>query len=99
MQNKQELQMLVSQFLRLMNSVKDDPESASEVTKFLQTILRTKQVTPPTTEFMTVLKHEKPRMFHSMRYRTNRSSHFYILFQLQTDYTEAKEKLEAIVKG
>lgn len=90
---------IVREFDQLLRALPDDPEYAHQVTKFLQKVLRSPDIIPPTTEIMTVLKHEKPRIYYHLRYRTTRSSHFYILYQLQTSYESAKQKLDDIMHG
>lgn len=61
--------MIVREFIDLIQTIPDDEEQATvqKFLRYLQSLLRIKQVVPPVVEIMTVVKHTKPVLFHAAR--------------------------------
>lgn len=84
---------LIREFIRLLQNTPDNVKEMSNVMAFLNTVLRYKESTPPTTEIITVLKHHKPIIFQMMRLSIPKSNPKYIILQLEMDYNTALERL------
>lgn len=72
----------------------DDKHSVHSFINFLNSLLRVRQIVPPTTEIMSIIKHQKPVLYHATRLQLNQSHHLHILFQLDMDPHFATSRLE-----
>ncbi|QRG65594.1 hypothetical protein [Brevibacillus choshinensis] len=88
--------MIVREFFDLIDTIpnSDAQETVQKFLRYLQGVLRIKQVVPPTVEIMTVVKQSKPFLYHAARRSVLRSSNLYMLFQVEMDLELAKERLE-----
>ncbi len=89
--------VLQTKFHEILYHVPDDKDSLSvqKMIGFLHTLLRMKEITPPTTEIMSVLKAKKPQLYHATRLMIIPTSPLYLLFQINMDEANAEERLEA----
>ncbi|WP_414851981.1 hypothetical protein [Brevibacillus sp. IT-7CA2] len=87
--------IIVRDFFALIETVpnKDDQASIQTFLRYLQSLLRIKQVVPPVVEIMTVFKQNKPLLYHAARRITLPSSNLHMLFQLEMDIMLAHERL------
>ncbi|WP_139491661.1 hypothetical protein [Brevibacillus dissolubilis] len=76
----------------------DNPHSIRQFIAYLNGLLRTKGVVPPTTEIMTIIKQQKPQLYHATRLNLTSSSHLQILFQITMDPALAASRLQEFVK-
>lgn len=92
--------MIVREFIDLIQTIPDDEEQATvqKFLRYLQSLLRIKQVVPPVVEIMTVVKHTKPVLFHASRRTVLKSSNLFMLFQLDMSFPLAQERLEDYLK-
>lgn len=87
--------IIIRDFFALIEKVpnKDDQASIQTFLRYLQSLLRIKQVVPPVVEIMTVIKQNKPLLYHAARRITLPSSNLHMLFQLEMDIMLAHERL------
>lgn len=92
--------MIVREFLDLINTVPDEDDAASiqKFLRYLQSLLRIKQVVPPVVEIMTVVKHTKPALYHAARRNVMKASNLYILFQVDMSLDLAQQRLDEYVR-
>ncbi|WNC12635.1 hypothetical protein [Brevibacillus brevis] len=91
--------MIVRDFYELIETIpnRDDQETIQKLLRYLQGLLRIKQVIPPTVEIMTIVKQNKPILFHAARRAVMSSSNLSMLFQLDMDVDLAKERLRQYI--
>ncbi len=78
---------------------RDDSSSIQKLIRYLQTILRIKQVIPPMVEIMTLIKQSKPNLYHGTRRTILQSSNLYMLFQVEMDPQLATKRLEDFISN
>lgn len=88
--------IIVRDFFALIETIpnKDDQTSILTFLRYLQSLLRIKQVVPPVVEIMTIVKESKPVLYHAARRVTLPSSNLHMLFQLEMNVTLALERLK-----
>jgi len=88
--------MIVREFIELINTTPDEEGQAAvqKFLRYLQSLLRIKQVVPPVVEIMTVVKHTKPVLYHSARRTVLKTSNLYMLFQVDMSLSLAQERLD-----
>lgn len=86
---------IVREFFELIDTIpnQDDPGTIQKFLRYLQGLLRIKQVVPPVVEIMTVVKHSKPILYHAARRSVMSSSNLHMLFQVDMDVELAKDRL------
>lgn len=86
---------IVRDFFSLIETLpnKDDAASVQKLLRYLQSLLRIKQVIPPVVEIMTIVKTNKPILYHSARRSIVASSNLHMLFQIEMDVDLAHERL------
>ncbi|WP_400163370.1 hypothetical protein ACAF76_007830 [Brevibacillus sp. TJ4] len=91
--------MIIREFFDLINKVpdKDDADSIQKFLRYLQSLLRVKQVVPPVVEIMTVVKYTKPVLYHGARRNVMKASNLHMLFQVDMSLQLAQERLDAYV--
>jgi hypothetical protein len=89
-------QMIVREFIDLIQTIPDDenPVTVQKFLRYLQSLLRIKQVVPPVVEIMTISKHTKPTLYYAARRTVLKSSNLFMLFQLDMSFPLAQERLE-----
>ncbi|MGN7470314.1 hypothetical protein [Brevibacillus sp. SAFN-007a] len=87
--------IIVRDFLSLMKTLpnQDDAASVQTFLRYLQSLLRIKQVIPPMVEIMTLIKTDKPILYHSARRSILSSSNLHMLFQIEMDVELAQKRL------
>jgi hypothetical protein len=75
----------------------DEPAAIQRLVRYLQGLLRIRQAVPPVVEIMTILKHEKPILYHAARRSVLQTSNLHMLFQVEMDPRLARERLEEYV--
>lgn len=87
--------MIVRDFCTLIETLpnQDDAASIQKFLRYLQSLLRIKQVIPPMVEIMTIIKSLKPTLYHSARRTIMPTSNLHMLFQLEMDMQLAQERL------
>jgi hypothetical protein len=100
--NEPELKDALERFDRLLQDHNDDDlKSVVTFKSFIRNFLRlkTKQVVLPTSEVMTILKHERPNIFFHLRKNFQSDPLFNLLTQLEVDYEKAIVTLDEIKKN
>jgi hypothetical protein len=92
-------QAIVRDLHELLEKIPDDdqPASVQKLIRYLQALLRVKQVVPPMVEIMTLIKERKPSLYHGTRRNVLQSSNLYMLFQLEMDPQLALKRLDEFV--
>ncbi|RNB88021.1 hypothetical protein EDM59_02520 [Brevibacillus nitrificans] len=87
--------MIVREFFDLIDTIpnRDDSETIQKFLRYLQGVLRIKQVVPPAVEIMTIVKACKPILYHAARRSVLTSSNLYMLFQVDMDLELANERI------
>lgn len=85
---------LIKDFIYLMKSVKDDRKDMHYIIDFLSMLLRHKEFVPPTTEMITILRHNKPILFQHLKKSVSPASPMHIVLQMNMDYETALNRLE-----
>jgi hypothetical protein len=90
---------LVKDFFVLLENYSDHPRNLFVFTNFFRGVLRNKAIDEmiPAIELMTVLKYERPIIFHHMRKQTE--DWIYILTRIDMEVQEAREKLYCITNS
>jgi hypothetical protein len=90
---------LVKDFFVLLENYSDHPRNLFVFTSFFRGVLRNKAIDEmtPAIELMTVLKYERPVIFHHMRKQTE--DWIYILTRIDMEVQEAREKLYCITNS
>jgi hypothetical protein len=100
--NEPELKDALNKFEKLLQDHSDDDlKSVVTFKSFIRNFLRvrTNSVVLPTSEVMTILKHEKPNIFFHLRKNFQSEPLFDLLTQLEVDYHKAVVTLDKINKG
>jgi len=94
-------QMIVRDLHDVLERIPDDeqPSSTQRLIRYLQSLLRVKQVVPPIVEIMTVIKEKKPSLYYGTRRNVLQSSNLYMLFQLEMDPELATKRLDEFMNG
>ncbi|MFM1654768.1 hypothetical protein ACI7RC_22110 [Brevibacillus sp. B_LB10_24] len=92
---------IIKGLLELIDSVPDSDEAAAvkQLISYLNGLLRINVVTPPTTEIMSIIKHEKPTLYHATRRSLTSTSHLSMLFQIDMNPDLAAERLQQYQKS
>lgn len=87
--------MIIRDFCNLLDTIpnQDDQVTIQKFLRYLQSLIRIKQVVPPVVEIMTVVKQNKPILYHAARRAIMTSSNLHMLFQLDMDFEIAQERL------
>lgn len=87
---------IVREFFALIDTIPNNDEQATtqKFIRYLQGLLRIKQVVPPVVEIMTVVKATKPVLYHGARRTVMKTSNLYMLFQVDMDLELAHQRLE-----
>ncbi|MBD8068642.1 hypothetical protein [Bacillus sp. PS06] len=100
--NTEELKKQLQKFCKLMEEYPDQAESIHYFKSFLRQLIRSTRnstIVLPTIEIMTILQHEKPRIFHLLKMEAKGDYNLEFLTGLRMDYIEAKTKLEFILRN
>jgi hypothetical protein len=87
---------IVRDFHELIDQCPDNEEATSiqRLVRYLQGLLRIKVVVPPVVEIMTILKLEKPKLYHAARRSVLQTSNLHMLFQVEMDPQLARQRLD-----
>jgi hypothetical protein len=90
---------LVKYFFVLLENYSDHPRNLFIFMSFFKIVLRNKAIDEmiPVVELMTVLKYERPTIFHHMRKQTE--DWIYVLTRIEMEVQEAREKLYCITNS
>lgn len=93
-------QMIVRDFYDLIETIPntDHPETIQKLFRYLQGLLRIKQVVPPVVEIMTVVKETKPVLYHAARRLVPKTSNLHMLFQVDMDLALAQQRLKNLLQ-
>ena len=91
---------IMKDLLNVLDLVPDDdqPSTIKQLIAYLNGLLRIKMVTPPTTEIMSVIKYQKPKLYHATRRSITSTSHLNMLFLLEMDPAVAMKRLQHFSK-
>lgn len=86
--------------LHVLDHIPDDdqPLDIKQLIAYLNGLLRIKTVTPPTTEIMSIIKSQKPKLYQATKRRITSTSHLTMLFLLDMDPTIAASRLQDFAK-
>jgi len=92
---------MIKNLLELIEKVPDDDSQPSvrAFITYLNGLLRTKGIIPPTSEIITLIKHQKPKLYHATRLSLSPQSHLQVLFQTSMDHHLAATRLQDFIKS
>lgn len=97
--DKNELRKIICQFFRMLEQYPDNHNFTYDFIAFLRTFLRIQTNEElPTTEIMTLIKHEKPVVFSNLKKMSAYNTMLEILTELSIDIETARENLRNIIK-
>ncbi|MFF2532409.1 hypothetical protein ACFVS2_26205 [Brevibacillus sp. NPDC058079] len=93
-------QSIVEGFLDLIRKIPDDNDRKSimKLVNYLNGLLRIKEVTPPVSEIMSLIKDQKPNLYYATKMNIHRNSHLTMLFGIEMNPEIATERLQAFSK-
>ncbi|MGD8190141.1 hypothetical protein ACQCN2_09175 [Brevibacillus ginsengisoli] len=72
----------------------DHPSAIKQLIAYLNGLLRVKLVIPPTTEIMSLIKCQKPKLYQATRRSVTSTSHLKMLFLIDMDPTTATNRIK-----
>ncbi|WP_138419467.1 hypothetical protein [Aquibacillus sediminis] len=98
MNREPELKAALNNFEKLLKEYPDHLGDIMSYKHFLRSFLRvrTKSLSLPTSEVITVMKHERPNTFYLLRTHTNNDPAFQFVTGVDMDYERALKNLEEI---
>lgn len=84
---------LIQEFALLLRTIPDDRSGIHPAVDFLGSAMRIRQFVPPVTEFVTVLKKNKPVLFRYLKKAIAPTSPLFFILQLDMDYETALQRL------
>lgn len=84
---------LTHDFIELLLKTPDDRTGIYKTMDFLSLVLKYKSSTPPSTEYITIIKHKKPIMFQHLKRAISPSSPLQYILLLEMNYNLALERL------
>ncbi|QDP39904.1 hypothetical protein [Radiobacillus deserti] len=93
-----ELEAVLKKFDKLLRQYPDHLDHLGDFKSFLRSFLRvrTHYLTLPTSEVISIIKHEKPTIYYSLKANLKDDPIFGFITQLDMSYELAKENLETI---
>jgi hypothetical protein len=87
--------------LYIIDKVPDDDsqQAKNALVTYLNGLLRTRGIVPPSSEIITLIKHQKPKLYHSTRLHLSPQSHLQILFQISMDPSLAATRFQEFIKS
>lgn len=97
--NTCEITAAIVDFFLLLKKHPDQPSNVTIFTNFFRNFLRIRSTDKilPTMELTTLLKHEKPIIFSTMRKHSENL--MYILSHMEMDIEEARERISRFIEG
>ncbi len=92
---KEELKRVLTTLIDLPND--DSVDNVRKLINSLNQLLRIRLITPPTSEVMIVLAHQKPLLYHAARMSIHRNSHLKILFDIKGQNDIAEKRLNEFI--
>jgi len=92
---KIEVQRILHTILMMPNS--EQLSHAQELILLLNQLLRIREVTPPISEIMIVLGHQKSKLFHAARLLISLNSNLKLLFEIKGDPGLAYQRLQEYI--
>ncbi|WPS85652.1 hypothetical protein SMD22_00910 (plasmid) [Brevibacillus halotolerans] len=91
---------IVEGFIDIIKRIPDDNDKQSimKLVNYLNGLLRIKEVTPPVSEIMSLIKHNKPNLYYATKINVHPNSHLSMLFGIEMNTTIATERLQAFSK-
>ncbi|WP_246009246.1 hypothetical protein [Brevibacillus fluminis] len=91
---------LIKDFSQMLDQLQnsDDPKAVGLLITYLNSLLRVKDVTPPLSEIISILKWQKPTLFHHARLTLPSTSHLTMVFQIDLNPHVALKRLEQYVE-
>lgn len=77
----------------------DNPSAIKQLIAYLNGLLRIKVITPPTSEIISLIKYQKPRLYHATRRSITSTSHLSMLFLIEMDPVLASNRLQQFAKS
>jgi hypothetical protein len=96
-EKKKELKRILEAIHKIPDD--DNVNTIRQLILYLNQLLRTRPITPPTSEVMIVLQARKPKLYHATRLSVSKSSHLNMLFELRGDLALAEQRLDDFVKN
>lgn len=92
--------MIILELQHMIDNIpdNDEPPSVQRCVSYLQGLLRIKQVVPPVVEIMTIIKQQKPVLFHGTRRTIMPTSNLHMLFQIDMEPALAATRLKEFLK-
>ncbi|MEJ8544418.1 hypothetical protein [Brevibacillus borstelensis] len=92
--------IIIRDFTNMIEHLPDNDQTATiqKLVRYLQGLLRIKQVIPPVVEIMTLIKKAKPTLHSATRRTVSTTSNLYMLFQVDMDPVLAEERMRDYIK-
>lgn len=92
---------LVKDFSLILYQLENSAESkgVTKLITYLNSLLRIKDITPPVSEIMSIIKWQMPGLYHAARLSVPSTSHLEMLFMIDMNPLLAAERLEQYVNG
>ncbi|QQE76051.1 hypothetical protein [Brevibacillus composti] len=93
-------QLIIRDFHDMIEQLPDNdqPATIQKLVRFLQGLLRIKQVVPPVVEIVTLIKQAKPTLYHAARQSVTTTSNLHLIFQIDMDPVLAQERMNEFLK-
>lgn len=95
-EQKKELRRILESLSQIPNN--DSNSSVGQLVLYLNQLLRTRGITPPTSEVMIILQSTKPMLYHATRLSLTRSSHLVMLFEIKGDVQLAQQRFDVFLE-
>lgn len=98
---KEARKRMMKDLVELIDRVPDDdsPSAIKHLIAYLNGLLRIKSITPPTTEIISLIKYQKPRLYQATKRSITSTSHLNMLFLIDMDPVLASNRLQQFVKS
>jgi hypothetical protein len=93
-----DLKATLDKFEQMMRTLPDNTSSLPEFINYLRGFLRVRdpKFSLPSAEIMTIIKKEKPTIFHLLKIQATNNPSLLLLTELEINYDKAIERLEAL---
>ncbi|CAM5787757.1 MULTISPECIES: hypothetical protein [Brevibacillus] len=92
--------IIIREFYSMIEHLPDNDQTATiqKLVRYLQGLLRIKQVIPPVVEIMTLIKKAKPTLYSATRRTVAATSNLHMLFQVDMDPVLAEQRMRDFIK-
>lgn len=88
-----DVKKLTEDFLHLLNTTPDDKCETDKIIVFLVLCRSFKNPIAPTAEFISIIKHKKPTLYHCLKRSITLHSPLHMILHIDLDYWTALERI------